>query len=149
MKMYQALSGAAAQKAVLRAVAKDRLPADMLLELEAILDEFKKVAKLRNAVIHGQWEISDDHPDELVWYDSGAFLLSHSEFWAGYRAHDDKTERMQWMGTFTGRPTKYLLYSEGDFEEILERIRTLFFRLMDFVLATEKIHQPESDKASL
>ena len=37
MQLYQALSGAASQKAVLRAVARDRLSADAMDKLEEIL----------------------------------------------------------------------------------------------------------------
>jgi hypothetical protein len=149
MKMYQALSGAAAQKAVLRAVARDRLSAGMLAELEDILADYKKAASQRNNVIHGQWEISAQHPDELVWYDSGESLLNHSEFWAGYNSQSDEKELMEWIGTYDGKPIKYLLYNERDFDEVIEKIRRVFFRLLDFVIECQKLNKATSDKPSL
>ena len=51
VKMYKALSGSAAQRAVLRAVARDRLPQHQLDELEAILRTTKSVGTKRNNVV--------------------------------------------------------------------------------------------------
>lgn len=148
-KMYQALSGSATRKAVLRAVARDRLDKPMLEELEGILDDFKKVGGRRNDVIHGQWELSEDHPDELVWYDGNEYMISNSEFWAGYHARPDQQEMLDWARGFKGTPIKYFLYGKQDFEELIERIRQLLFRIQNFTLSLHKIHKPRGDESSL
>jgi len=145
MKMYRALSGAASQKAVLRAVARDRLNSEALQRLEVILSEFKKVAGLRNNVIHGAWEISDDHPDALVWQDSAEYLDSHGEFWAGYYSHADERERMAWLQAYDGFPQRFL-YFERDFQDILDRMTELARMLQGFTLA---LHEQTGDESSM
>jgi hypothetical protein len=146
MKMYQALSGAASQKAVLRAVARDRLTAHGMDQLEQVLSEYKKVARQRNDVVHGVWEVSDTHPDALVWCDSADYLMSHGEFWAGYRSHSDEHKRIEYLRDYKGEWPTRLLYVESDFLDILDRMTDAARSIQSFTLA---IHEPHGDEPSL
>ncbi len=149
MKMYKALSGAAAQRAVLRAVARDRLPASLIDELEALLRTAKSVGSKRNDVVHGLWETSEQMPDALVWCDSADHLLTHSEFWAGWLSRDEG-DRLEWAATkFKGEGPRYLVYERQDFENILAEINLLLSRLMTFMHECMKLREAPGDKSSL
>jgi hypothetical protein len=141
MKMYKALSGAAAQRAVLRAVARDRLPTELVDELEALLRLTKRVGSKRNGVVHGIWEVSDQMPEALIWCDSADSLLSASEFWAGWLSRD-KSQRLQWASReYNGKGPPYLVYERPDFESILDEINVLQARLMSFTNSCMKLRE--------
>jgi hypothetical protein len=53
--MYLALSGSAAQRAVLQAVAEDRLPDELKANFAELLKIQKGPATERNTIVHGQW----------------------------------------------------------------------------------------------
>jgi hypothetical protein len=149
MRMYKALSGSASQTAVLRAVARDRLPQPMMDELEDLLRRTRKAAGKRNDVVHGLWEISDELPDALVWCDSADSLLSHSEFWAGWLSRD-LGDRISWATReFKGKGPRYLVYEKQDFQQILDEIQSVLARLMTFLHACMDLNKPASDGESL
>jgi len=139
MKMYQALSGSAAQQAVLRAVARDRLSRAMQDELEEILQAFKNAARKRNKVVHGIWHFSEALPDALVWCDSADSLLSHSEFWTGWNSHKTEADQVAWaLSAKASRPPHYLTYDQRDFEEILMEMQDVLHLLVQFVIKCQK-----------
>lgn len=148
MKMYQALSSSAAQKAVLRAVANDQLSAAMVAELETILLEYKKVGRKRNDIVHGHWGFSDEHPNDLVWTDSKEDLLAHSEFWAGWRSFEEEQERFDFASAWT-RKRQHVLYGALEFESILDGMRNVFGKLAVFTMACDKFQQAKRDQAGL
>jgi hypothetical protein len=149
MKMYRALSGSASQLAVLRAVARDTLTKEMQDRLEGILTHMRGAAKRRNNVVHGQWSISDSHPNELVWVDSGDSLMDHSEFWTGWLSRPED-ERYDWIvREYRGRRLPYLLYEEADFEDILSDFQVLLAKMIAFIGDCQKTHEAASDASGL
>ncbi len=149
MKMYQALSGAGAQKAVLRALARDRLSQEMQDELEALLSDYKKVAGKRNKIVHGHWDTSENHPDELVWTDAADAALNYSEFWAGWAAAPDKNKRFEFARNFKGREIKRLLYSTKDFDEVIREIIVIGTKLSNFSRAVENLNSAPRKETSV
>ena len=51
--------------ATLGAILKDRA-ADLFAEWEEIRDELNKRGRERNKVVHGNWSLSDEYPDDLI-----------------------------------------------------------------------------------
>lgn len=149
MKMYQALSGAAAQKAVLRALARDRLSKALQDELELILSAVKKAAGKRNNIVHGHWYLSENHPDELVWAAASEELLGYSEFWSGYNRHPEQEKKIRFALDFRGKPAARLLYNKKDFEEVLAEITLVGSKLANFNIAVEKLHRFAGKQASV
>lgn len=137
LMMYQALSSTAAQKAVLRAAAADRLTPEMQQKLEAALKDFQSAARRRNAIVHGLWRLSDDHPDALVWCDVGDHLFDHGDFWAGYRAHAERGEEFEFARNFKGTKKRMLLYKKQDFLDVLEAIVDVGNRLQSLIRETD------------
>jgi hypothetical protein len=151
MKMYQALTGSAAQLAVLRAVARDRLDRAWQDKLETILAAYKKAAKKRNNVVHGHWYVSDRHPQELVWGDPANEMIGHSEFWAGYTAHAaDPGKQMEWLKTYKRERPPHLLYNKQDFQDILEEMMEVAEELRSFALLLQNhLSDPLGNETSL
>ena len=148
MKMYQALTSSASQRAVLRAVARDRLNQEMMDRLEALLSEHKVAARKRNKVVHGHWYVSDDHPNELVWTDAADELLGYSEFSSGWSASADMTAKMAFAQRFSREP-KRLLYNEQEFEEILSEFIDVANALTLFNMEIAKLNELSGDEAGL
>lgn len=65
--MYLALSGSAAQDAVLDAVAKDYFSQDRLDIFHAIRKCSEGPRRQRNLVVHGLWGYNQEMPDSLLW----------------------------------------------------------------------------------
>jgi hypothetical protein len=149
IKMYQALSSSAAQKAVLRAVARDRLSQEMQDRLESLLAEIRALARRRNDIVHGHWDTSPDHLKELVWTDAADAALSYSEFWSGYNAATDFQKQIDFARDFKGREPKRLLYSKDDFEDVLAKMTVLGSKLAMFSLDIQKLNGPPRDQASV
>lgn len=149
MKMYQALTSSASQFSVLRAVARDRLDTEMQQRLDDLLADYKKVARKRNKIVHGHWDTSPQHPNELVWTDAADEALSYSEFWAGYNGASDFAGQMNFARSFKGGQHNRLLYGEADFEAVLSEMTVIATRLSDFSIEVEKLHRPVRAKAEI
>lgn len=148
MKMYRALSGSASRNAVLRAIAKDRLPENLMNEFEELMRATKKTAMKRNNVVHGMWELSDDLPNALVWHDSSDGLLNHGEFWGGWLSRSLE-DRFKWALEERRVEPMHLVYEAKDFDEILDEMNLLMARLMTFTRECMKLNEPPSDETSL
>lgn len=149
MKMYQALASSAAQLAVLRAVARDHLDAELQGEMEAILKVFKSLARRRANIVHGHWYVSPEHPDDLVWCDSGASLVAHSHFWSGYRDLPEE-ERYRYMEAYSREnDLPYYLYAATDFRDLLAEMTSLLNRLMRFIMALDLLDYKAGDQPRL
>ena len=139
--MYLALSGSGSQFAVLRAIASDALSGELRDKLEAVLILYRKTAKRRNAVVHGLWDVSLEHPDALVWCSTDDELMDHSDYWAGLfacrAAEEQATYGLEWKPKRAKQSSK-LLYTKADFEDIREAIREVLFALRDLHLECEK-----------
>jgi hypothetical protein len=72
--MYQALTGADAKRAALRAAAKTRLSRDDFMLFEAVAAAAAAQRKRRNSFAHGTWGISKDIKDALLLAEPEMFI---------------------------------------------------------------------------
>jgi len=144
-RMYEALTSSADRVAVLRAVAQDRLDAQMRARLEELLERYAEARWKRNKVIRGHWYVSDDYPDDLVWADPADEAVDAGEFWSGFAAHGDFRSKLKFARSYERRRPEYLLFSRQEFEGLLDEIRDVGFALTDFCADIE--HRSEAATA--
>jgi hypothetical protein len=133
IELFQAVTGSAAQSAILktgirRAILHD---ADLLDRFDSLLKDYGKRSRERNRVVHAMWGYFKERDDVLVAAEGGWLARTHANANDMWREADERG---------SGPPDFRMpvtVYSKKDFEEILLRIRQVggeqqgFFYLMD------------------
>lgn len=149
--IFGALSGAASQKAALRAVAASVLSPQQEDIFEALLTLFTTAAKQRNKIAHWDWGYSDLIPDGLLLQDPTAYMGWQVDF----KIYMDYRLSGKFDKTHPDIPVDdILVYYEGDFTTLsrsIQRLGSNFMRLSfvvsghpsTFELLPQLLNEPE------
>ncbi len=108
--------------------------------LADLFEEARQRALERNRIVHGIWGVSSSLPDALVWADTKDVLKHEGE---SLLATEETMLPDEWTMTFPARwrlsketntRVRYLAYSEADFIEVSQRIKSFAIRLSGFMV---------------
>lgn len=115
-------------KMFLAAARKKKLPRELIAEAEKLHQDARRVAKSRNAVVHGTWSIIDDVPDAVFLCDPNASDKRVDEFFSEF--HDKIEDQVRGAAvtpswSFDLSVDEYTEYKVSDFQDIINRCITL------------------------
>lgn len=113
MEIYLSLRSDGPRNEVFNAIALKRLTEEWSARLTTILKDVREAARRRNAVAHGIWGVSPDHPDAIIHMEYRDYLRCYSAYprpLLGY-ALEEQFSKLQ-----------RIAYKEKDFKEIEEHL---------------------------
>jgi hypothetical protein len=69
LEIFNTIIDQSLRKKALQAVAKDRLPQELLAKVVALFEGARRMAGRRNDVVHATWATAAAHPNSLIWVD--------------------------------------------------------------------------------
>ena len=139
MAIYQALEGAGAKDAALRAVARNTLSGQRLSLFEVVTKLVKRVAKQRNTVVHGLIGTSEQVPGSILII-SQRDMAAHM-FQLFIKQHDGSSEPVQIRTNASEAFSRNCyVYSAPDLDNIVERCRWADSLTLDLAVVCAEIH---------
>jgi hypothetical protein len=128
--MYLPVKSEAARLAIIEAIAKDRLPKELLLEFQTLRKRIGSTGAERDNIVHGLWALPGNGNDSVLWYDATKSVKSVSET-ISHLAR--RTEEMR-EKSITAKEflDSVLEYKEQDFIAIETRIQERIGEIMTF-----------------
>lgn len=114
--LYNAIENDGAKQSVMKTMGKRALSPQQYSDLIGLLKKVRERGPDRNRVIHGMWGTSPHYPDGVIWLDPREFMAYFAKL-ATARHKDTPPPIPPWQ--------EALVYSEQDFKEVYQRLRTL------------------------
>ncbi len=132
--LFHAFNDLGPKQTAIRALANKKLSAQLNEEIENMLKNLRKRSRVRNAIVHGLWAVSDDLPDEILKVDekefNRRFLLRMN------RAKSGDTDDL--ADDFEYDSMVFSAYNENDFRSNLEMLNQLSVLTQSLALKISK-----------
>ena len=118
------------------------LPQELIDEYNKLHTEIRKIAKNRNAIVHGLWGICETRKDSILLCEPNSFTKMVFD---AQSIHNENINQSKTPQRTVARIDEFIEYKENDFKEILDVIskqtnaaQAYLVKIVDFSISTQK-----------
>jgi hypothetical protein len=116
--LFQAVTSASAQRAMLARAAERRLSPEDNARFKQLMDQLRAGYKERSGLVHGLWGTSDAYPEDAIWIPADAMADRHAGAMGSYEPAEGLAAIVRGM--------RYLdecrVYTVADLQQVADRV---------------------------